>query len=358
MLRAFEIRQWRNFPRRDQVGPLIAALMGLCAVVGCGPEPISVYQRVPQTRPMGRDLDSGESRMVVTIFQQEDAWWFFKMVGPKPLLDGTEQIWQPFLDTVTFDSAGEPKWQLPAGWQLGRSGQFRYATIIINREPRLEFIVSSLPANQDLLANVNRWRNELSLPPIDSNAEQYVRPRAEGEGGVLVFDETGTQSRSAGMSAPFAGGSVEQSESVVNLDFDISDAWEVIATSTPAVRRFARELDGGKLQLSITRMRAGAMTWSETARMWAGQVGADINAQQIDQRTQQSEIAGAVVKQIRFDAAAADAANAPAPDAPSLIAVLVEKGDSAWYFKLSGPMSLVSKAQAEFNQLIQSIRFE
>lgn len=79
------------------------------------------------------------------------------------------------LDMTTQPAAAAPTgdepihWGMPEGWVQQPGDQFRFATLVDARtQPPLTVTVSRLPARQgSLLANVNRWRGQLSLAPIE-----------------------------------------------------------------------------------------------------------------------------------------------------------------------------------------------
>jgi hypothetical protein len=60
-------------------------------------------------------------------------------------------------------------WSMPEGWTRQAGDEFRFATLTDARtDPALTVTVSKLPARAGtLLANVNRWRGQLALDPID-----------------------------------------------------------------------------------------------------------------------------------------------------------------------------------------------
>ena len=68
-------------------------------------------------------------------------------------------------------SAGQPglQWKLPAGWQELPAGQFRVASFRVAGAGGKQADVSVIPlpgqAGSDL-ANVNRWRDQVGLPPV------------------------------------------------------------------------------------------------------------------------------------------------------------------------------------------------
>jgi len=123
----------------------------------------------PQKPPTGEPTD----RTLGAILPLEPQGWFFKLTGPIAAVAAQESAFTDFLRTVKFDDQGEPTWTLPDGWQRLPGNQFRYATLKLPEGdgPPLEITVSALPnAGGDntnyILINVNRWRNQLQLPPI------------------------------------------------------------------------------------------------------------------------------------------------------------------------------------------------
>jgi hypothetical protein len=65
--------------------------------------------------------------------------------------------------------AGGLSFTKPEHWQDGRSGGFRLAAFLVEQDGRTaEVTVIALgPASGSLLDNVNRWRGELNLSPIN-----------------------------------------------------------------------------------------------------------------------------------------------------------------------------------------------
>lgn len=84
------------------------------------------------------------------------------------------------------------KWTLPAGWTDTRPGGMRFATLkpAVPGKVEVSVIVLPGPAGGEL-PNVNRWRGQIGLPPVDeaalTAARQAIKSRA---GAVSVFDFT------------------------------------------------------------------------------------------------------------------------------------------------------------------------
>lgn len=87
-----------------------------------------------------------------------------------------------------------PEWKVPEGWKELPGEGMRYATLVVEAgEPPLEVRVTPLGmAARDPLANVNRWREQIGLGPIESQDLAQVH-RTENVGGrsVDLVDMTG-----------------------------------------------------------------------------------------------------------------------------------------------------------------------
>ena len=87
--------------------------------------------------------------------------------------------------------------ELAAGWKENDGSEIRFATIIFpvpwgEGEKPLEISVTVLPKSGDdaeyILVNVNRWRNQLRLPPItmEQLAAESTQVKLEGATATVV----------------------------------------------------------------------------------------------------------------------------------------------------------------------------
>jgi hypothetical protein len=90
-------------------------------------------------------------------------------------------------------SAGDAlRWQLPKGWEESKSGGMRYATLKPPVPGKVDVSVVVLPGSAGgELANVNRWRGQIGLAPIDDEKLAAARkPLTTPAGTVAVYDFT------------------------------------------------------------------------------------------------------------------------------------------------------------------------
>jgi len=155
---------------------------------------------------------ASENQTLGLIITTGDQAWFFKLTGDVKAVEPQHEAFLDFVQSIKVPSSGgNPTWTLPEGWKQLPGSQFRYATIQLPAaagEKPLEITVSS--AGGDMLANVNRWRQQLSLPPIIvyELASTTETLKIDGRDATLVsFVGKGTGQMSGGAPfAPFAGG--------------------------------------------------------------------------------------------------------------------------------------------------------
>lgn len=190
------------------------------------------------------DLTGGTTeaplRMLGVIVPHEGSTWFFKLTGPDSLVAQEKPAFLEFLKTVKVSAAaatsapvapvappaagmaGTPvvsadgpglKWTAPARWQEKSATAMRKATFVISgaNGATAELAVTAFPGDVGgELANLNRWRGQLSLPPISETKFAGAVTRLTVNGLPVTFaDLTGgaadNPQRLLGAMVPFAG---------------------------------------------------------------------------------------------------------------------------------------------------------
>jgi hypothetical protein len=84
------------------------------------------------------------------------------------------------------------RWTLPTGWTDGAGGQMRFATLKPPVPGKIDASVVVLPGPAGgELANVNRWRGQIGLEPLDEAALAAARKTLTTKAGPLkVYDFT------------------------------------------------------------------------------------------------------------------------------------------------------------------------
>lgn len=197
-----------------QVCLVLATVLAGCETA----EEVTTYQipKTPVTKHVSGNVSgaqaSGErSRMIAAIILRGGQGWFFKLVGPDEPVAASAPAFRSLIETVSFSDDGQPAWALPDGWQQKQASGIRFATLVIDRgsdEP-LEISVTQLPIQSDdelnyLASNINRWRGQLSLPPIQPKELSQHTESIDLSAGTATLVNFAGQSSGAGQ-PPMAG---------------------------------------------------------------------------------------------------------------------------------------------------------
>lgn len=93
----------------------------------------------------------------------------------------------PAIPPPAMPSASDAiQWDLPAGWSESRPGGMRFATLKPPGTGKVDVSVIMLPGSAGgELGNVNRWRGQIGLPPIDEAGRAHVRKEVKSKAGVV-----------------------------------------------------------------------------------------------------------------------------------------------------------------------------
>ena len=356
----------------------IGILLSCFGMMGCLQEEEIVRYEIPKDRsdlehlresagfneqpPAEQSAVSKEKdRMIVALALRDDASWFFKLNGPVSRIDETEDQWRPFLEKISFDESGKPKWDLPEGWTTAGPKPMRFATLVVESEnPTVEIAVSSLSAGQDLLLNVNRWRGQLGLDPTtEAGLKDSLTTIQAGDQELKLFDATGKMS--GGMMPPFAkkrpfakpsgnANSLKLKSASNQIKFTAPEGWQAGQPSPFLKARFSRTDADQTVQISVSSLPAAANKWIPNAKRWAGQVGMDsLDDTKLTELTEAVSVDGVDGKLIRLIPEADEGDKAT-------IATMVVKGSNAWFFKLTGDRDLVTQSDQVLVEFMKTVK--
>ena len=172
--------------------------------------------------PAGDPLKDG--RLIGAIADEGDNAWFFKMRGNaaltateksnffkwietvKPAPPGTAApaaaaAPTPAAPAVAAAPAGDGSltWTVPDGWILAPAAAARYATFSVAGAggTKAELAISHFPGDVGGdLANVNRWRQQIGLTPVEAAAlPPLVTKLSAGTASFSLIDATGAEAR-------------------------------------------------------------------------------------------------------------------------------------------------------------------
>ena len=199
----------------------------------------------------GQDADlfdiagTGPDRIIASVLHRDDTSWFFKITGDAALVEAQKPAFVAFLKSVSFGAptaaapatdmsqlppghppmAGtslgtqnilvpnastnvtggmvndsKPAWTVPAGWQEAPLTPLLTAKYVIFDAAGAQAVVNISSLDKDgggLLANVNRWRNQLGLEPFKSETDLKVQgfTGARTDTPAFSVDYTGTDAK-------------------------------------------------------------------------------------------------------------------------------------------------------------------
>lgn len=304
-------------------------------------------------------------QLVGAIIPRGDKTWFFKLTGPSPAVESQKKSFVQFVKSIRFQEKG-PEWALPAGWEDEPGSEMRFATLrITTPHGPLELSVIPLPTGEGsfdayLLSNVNRWREQLRLPPImkDELPEKTIQFDIEGTPAWLVaFEGRLTQPRMGMGGGPFANKGPARPDAPRatptrdSLPFtcQIPEGWTAVNAGQMQLARY--EVRDGSLEAVITVSTAGGDLVANVNR-WRGQVQLD----PLDAATLEKEL-----RKIKVDGHEAASVALVGPEEAqrreTILGVVVEAQRQQWFIKLKGDAELAAREIEHFDEFVQSIRF-
>jgi hypothetical protein len=169
--------------------------------------------------------DKPRQRMLAAMVENQGKMWFFKAVGPSENVGAQRENFEAFLKSVKFGEApavaqqqqqqapanppqqqpqqqvqagaktsGLTAWTKPQDWRRDETPRsMRELTFFAGPDgSTAEVIVSRMGGNfGGLLANINRWRQQVGLPPVNSEKDQPATMMQLGDGAAATFDMSG-----------------------------------------------------------------------------------------------------------------------------------------------------------------------
>jgi hypothetical protein len=291
----------------------------------------------------------------------------------------------PAMDNVaTATGSAEIHWTVPQGWTAKADSQgMRFATFAVSAErPDVVATVVALGSG-DVLANVNRWQQQLGLPPSKAEELDSVVKHFDVAGeSASEVDLNGTQTPPMRMLAaivPHQGRfwffklmgpaevvatqkekfeafvrSVEFGEgqsakpqaaeqTPAEIQYNVPDSWE---KEEAAPMRYV-SFHAGEAEIVVSKFPAtGSGSYLDNVNRWRNQVELPAITDKDPQASQDIHVGGS--EAMLFDLAG---------PSKRLIVAVTPQGEDFWYFKMIGPGDAVAQQKNAFDQFLQSVQF-
>ncbi len=169
--------------------------------VTIGGEPGRLFGFVSDQPMIGKS----RQRIFVAMLTRGDLSWFFKMAGPDAFVVSQKEKFIQFLQSVSFpenapeameavppardDSPGSI-WTVPPGWRPMPPAQFLLAEFSVPGAggAKAEVNVAALDGEGGgTLANINRWRGQIGLGPVDGKDLPPPMPMPDSQSTLVDF---------------------------------------------------------------------------------------------------------------------------------------------------------------------------
>lgn len=299
-------------------------------------------------------------RMIGLVLPHGSQLWFFKLQGNMEATAAKENDIREFLKSLTFVSDEKPEWKVPAGWRELPGSEMRYATLMIEGTPELELSVTKFPSRPDLpiteqvVMNINRWRGQLSLPPIDdvdleNQAEEITIANNKG---YLINIVGRPKPKPPGMSRPAPQTTkTDTSErpaeqpSSSPFDYEKPEAW--VAGPPTQFAAVSLRISQEDQKASVTVTAAGGTRLLNVNR-WRGQVGL---------KPLSEEELNATAKKVEVGKLTGDLHEIVEGD-KAILGVIFEDQGQTWYVKMMGDTSLVQRERERFEQFLKTLQWK
>lgn len=157
---------------------------------------------------LGTSGDSSASGILAGILRLPGETWFFKLSGPVALLAEKRPEFVRFLGGLETkagnggdhsepaagkaDEPQKPKinFEIPDGWNKGEESAMRVASFRASGEDGYEADIAVVPLPGDagsVLDNINRWRAQLQLEPLDNENDPAIGTLVDGPAGTYLL---------------------------------------------------------------------------------------------------------------------------------------------------------------------------
>ena len=288
---------------------------------------------------------------------------------------------------------------VPPNWEPQALSQMRQASFLVRGDNGAVADISFVtlgPAAGNILDNINRWLGQLAQPPLTqeklAGAVERLLPTAGGD--VAIVDLSGqpengdatkdgriigaiapeegktafykmrgnpalvgaqkdnflkwvSSSRGGDSAANITAPTVPPSSDKPEIKWEVPPGWSPAPPAPMRYASFTAEKNGEKADISIVTFPGDGGSDADNINRWRQQIGlpaAEANA-----------LSAAIVPvqagEIRFSTVDLSGATA------RMLAGWTRRDGRAWFFKMTGPKTVVEQEKAKFMTFLQSVRF-
>jgi hypothetical protein len=325
-------------------------LIGTCllALVGCQPpDEISKYTVEQRGREKLRTLGA--------IVPVKGDYWFVKLTGPEAAVSAEKPNFDLLLASLKIDDKKNPplRWERPDTWKRAKAGGMRQAAFLLPaKDTVLETTIIKLDREgNSVLENINRWRDFLTLPPVErAQLDETIERRKINDTEVIVFDKSGLGVYIKPLTRPVQVPFLYE----IPADWAPSNQQVAFSEDTYEVMKSKVDKDGKvvELEATVTVTPAGGSKL-ENLNRWRGQLKLpELSQAEMDLQTRKIDVLGVKADYVDF-------ANPQlAKGRNRFLGVLLPYEKQTWVLKMAGPDELVGEQKQAFETFVKSIKLD
>ena len=305
---------------------------------------------------------------------------------PPSGMAGTDGMQAPFANggadqgamaqtAVPTDNGPQLIWKAPASWTKAPDKPMRKATYTVAvAGGTAELSVTAFPGDVGgELANLNRWRGQVKLAPVDAaTAETSLQRFQVGELAVTVADYRGADGNDLlGAIIPFSGGTwffkftgphaaIESLKPAFNaflqtiqqqkeptLGWDIPNSWLRQPEQPMRKAVYSVPTPSGAAEFSVASFPGDVGGELANINRWRGQLKmAQVDAPEAEKSLIRTQVGSVQVT----------VADLQGGDGNDILGAIVPFGGSTWFFKLTGSHAAVQSQKAAFSAFVASLK--
>jgi hypothetical protein len=288
---------------------------------------------------------------------------------------------------------------IPPSWEPQPLSQMRQASFLVHGENGTVADISFVtlgPSAGNILDNVNRWLAQLAQPPITadklagtiqqlptargdiaivdiigkpengdaSKDGRIVGAIASDEGRIAFFKMRGnsvlvgaqkeyflkwvSSSRGANSTASTTDSAVLPANSdKAQIKWEVPQGWSPAATSAMRYASFTSETNGEKADISVVTFAGDGGSDADNVNRWRQQIGLP---------AAEAGALDSMIVPVRTGENTFSTVDMAGPTA-RILAGWTRHDGQAWFFKLTGPKTVVEQEKSKFVKFLQSVRF-
>ncbi len=351
----------------------VAAFFVSAVGTGCQEKAkISSYINAPDANlEAGPAAEPTPARTLAAAVYRPDATWFFKLMGDPEAVEAQKKAFDDLVSTLKANGANL-EWKLPSGWTETKGQGLRYATFKLPGDSGLEVAVNRFEGVAgSLLANVNRWRGELSLEDLkEAELPQAVSDRKVNELTVHVVNLAGKRKPRQGMGGM---GGMSGMPPMARNQQPVGQPGQVTSGAKDAAEKLAYKLPGGwresdkkvmfaarvlevdgapSVKVTLSPLKPEGNSVADNVNRWRGQMAlTPEDPTTLEKGLAREKIAGGE------EALLVDISGKGPTGPQRLLGAIVRRPEALWFVKLTGDPSEVAKVRDGFSELIRTLKF-